>query len=114
MDICEIENNIKTLENSIKNKYDTGVNGVLVDRYIVCGKSGCKCRTGKKHGPYPHIQVYDKNRKLHGIYIGNKKRELYEKRLEDNKDFFKKIKELNKLYLLRRDLKWSDDYEYRF
>lgn len=104
MDIEVLEKQIKTLENKINNKYDNGVYGVFVDRYIVCGKEGCKCRKGKKHGPYPHIQVYDKNRKLHGIYIGNKKKEFYEKKMEENKEFFEIVKELNKLYLLRRQL----------
>ena len=26
--------------------------GSLVVRYAVCGKEGCVCRTGRKHGPY--------------------------------------------------------------
>lgn len=104
MEKIYIEKEIKELENKINNKYDNGVYGVMVDRYIICGKAGCKCRSGKKHGPYPHIQIYDKNKKLHGIYIGNKKRELYEKKLEDNKEFLATIQKLNKLYLLKREL----------
>lgn len=101
----EINKQIEMLENKIKDKYDNGVYGTFVDRYIICGKEGCKCLQGYKHGPYPHIQVYDKNKILRGIYIGNKKYESYKKKLDRNKEFYEIIKELNKLYILKRKLK---------
>lgn len=104
-DIIEINAEIERLEKLIENKYDNGIHGTFVDRYITCGKAGCKCRQGYKHGPYPHIQVYDKNKILRGIYIGNKKYESYKKKLDRNKEFYEIIKELNKLYLLRRKFK---------
>lgn len=105
MNVDDLKEKILLLEKEVNGKHDNGVYGIIVDRYIVCGKSGCKCRKGKKHGPYPHIQVYDKNKKLHGVYIGNKKKEIYERKMEENKDFFNNIKELNKLYLLRKNIK---------
>jgi hypothetical protein len=26
--------------------------GGLVERWVVCGKAGCRCQTGERHGPY--------------------------------------------------------------
>lgn len=95
--IQELENLIDTL------KYN-GVHGSMVERFITCGKAGCKCKKGIKHGPYPHIQVYDNNNKLHGIYIGKKKKDKYSYNIENNKKFLSIIKELNKLYLLDRNI----------
>jgi len=36
---------------------DTGpfLPGSLVKRYTVCGKPGCKCRHGEKHGPFLYV-----------------------------------------------------------
>ncbi len=31
--------------------------------YRSCGKSGCKCQKGDKHGPYPAIQIKIKNKR---------------------------------------------------
>lgn len=103
--MSDLNKRIEELEKKIDNKYDNGIYGALIDRYITCGKAGCKCRQGYKHGPYAHIQLYDKDNILRGIYIGNKKKELYLKRLEENKEYFKIIKELNSLYLLRKNQK---------
>jgi len=33
------------------------VSGGLVERWIVCGKEGCRCQTGKRHGPYYYRSV---------------------------------------------------------
>jgi uncharacterized protein YjiS (DUF1127 family) len=31
------------------------IEGSLVKRYTVCGKKGCRCLTGKKHGPFLYL-----------------------------------------------------------
>lgn len=33
------------------------VPGGLVERWIVCGKAGCRCSTGDRHGPYYYRSV---------------------------------------------------------
>src|SRR5271157_865920 len=33
------------------------VSGGLVERWIVCGKAGCRCQTGERHGPYYYRSV---------------------------------------------------------
>jgi len=33
------------------------VSGGLVERWIICGKVGCRCSTGERHGPYYYRSV---------------------------------------------------------
>ena len=51
-------------------KPGTMVAGAVIQRYSVCGKAGCRCLEGQRHGPYPALscpngQVAYLNRKLH-------------------------------------------------
>ncbi len=36
--------------------------GSLVERYTVCGRPGCRCVRGRKHGPYLYVSVFDGKR----------------------------------------------------
>lgn len=31
----------------------------LIERYTVCGRPGCRCLQGEKHGPYLYASVFD-------------------------------------------------------
>ena len=33
--------------------------GSLIERFTVCGRPGCRCRQGEKHGPYLYASVFD-------------------------------------------------------
>jgi hypothetical protein len=33
------------------------VSGGLVERWVVCGRAGCRCQTGERHGPYYYRSV---------------------------------------------------------
>ena len=39
--------------------------GSMVRYYNVCGKKDCRCKKGKRHGPYLYVSVYEgkKNRR---------------------------------------------------
>jgi len=93
----ELNTEIIKLEKEIEGKHDNGLTGALVEKYIKCGKPGCKCMQGYRHGPYPHIQYY-KDGVLKTIYIKKQKGKEYRQKLEDNKNFRKIIKQLIKLY----------------
>lgn len=97
-DIADIRKEISELENLIKGKKDNGVYGSIVERYSKCGKEGCKCEYGQKHGPYPVIQLYDRNGVAKSIYLGKKDRDKYMEKLDENEQLFSVIKKLNKLY----------------
>ena len=36
--------------------------GSLVERVTVCGRPGCRCMKGEKHGPYLYVSVFDGKR----------------------------------------------------
>lgn len=95
-----INSKILKIEKEIKNQHDNGLSGSLVEKYIKCGKKGCKCSQGYKHGPYLHIQYYKKG-KLKTFYIKRKDEEEYKRKLEENNKFRKNIKRLIRLYRLK-------------
>ena len=33
--------------------------GSLIERFTVCGRPGCRCLEGEKHGPYLYVSVFD-------------------------------------------------------
>lgn len=105
-----INKKIKELEKQIEGKHDNGLCGIVVDKYIKCGKEGCKCQQGYKHGPYPHIQYYDKNGVLRTIYIRKKLGNEYKEKVRQNNEFRKIIKQLVKLYLEKRKLENKNKY----
>jgi hypothetical protein len=39
-----------------------GFRGSVVMEKICCGKPGCRCQTGRLHGPYPYLHFYEAGR----------------------------------------------------
>jgi hypothetical protein len=33
--------------------------GSLIQRFTVCGRPGCRCLQGEKHGPYLYASIFD-------------------------------------------------------
>jgi len=76
MEVIKIQERIKAcrkeleyLATELKNPGKM-VAGAIIQRYTVCGKVGCRCLSGQRHGPYPALsrpngQVVYLNRKLH-------------------------------------------------
>jgi hypothetical protein len=52
--IDECRRRLRSLENRLR-RSGTMVAGVIIQRYTVCGKAGCRCQTGDRHGPYPAL-----------------------------------------------------------
>lgn len=97
-----INKRISELENYLDSHNDNGLKGTIVLKYIKCGKAGCKCLQGYKHGPYPHIQFYNESKKLTTLYIKKSMVETYDKKIKDNQKTKMAIKEINMLYKERR------------
>ena len=46
--------------------------GTLHERYLPCGKEGCKCKKGEKHGPFYYL-VYQEDGRQRTQYIPRRK-----------------------------------------
>jgi hypothetical protein len=63
MDAPKLRQRILTLEREhralLRSVLSPGpmVSGGLVERWIVCGKDGCRCQAGERHGPYYYRSV---------------------------------------------------------
>jgi hypothetical protein len=42
--------------------------GSLVKQYVVCGKPGCRCQRGQKHGPLYYLYWKEQGRS-HSLYV---------------------------------------------
>ncbi|QUH22043.1 DUF6788 family protein [Alkaliphilus sp. B6464] len=93
---------IEELEKQIERKFDNGLRGAIVDKYIKCGRDGCKCDQGYRHGPYPHIQFYDQKGVLRTIYIRKKLGTEYKEKIKENTEFRRVVKVLVRLYMQKR------------
>ena len=76
MSVNEIQKRIEKCRKELRDleteliKPGTMVAGAVIQRYSVCGKAGCRCLEGQRHGPYPALsrpngQVVYLNRKLY-------------------------------------------------
>ena len=61
------------IKNDEKNREAWRVNGILVKRWVRCGKSNCRCVSGRRHGGYWYL-VWRENGRIRNRYI--KRREL--------------------------------------
>ena len=63
--------------------------GSLFERYLPCGKEGCKCKEGAHHGPFYYL-TYLKAGKLKTQYVPRDKVEKVKKGIKA----YKKVKEI--------------------
>jgi len=51
----------------------------LIERFTQCGKAGCKCRQGRKHGPAYYLTVSYAKGRTRQVYVPKDLRPLAEK-----------------------------------
>ena len=99
-EIAEAEERLAQL--SFDKEYD----GIIVYKYIKCGKKGCRCSLDIKnrvlHGPYPHFQ-YRKNGVLHQKYLNRKNVREYSEKVENNTLYKKAKREVRRLKKKKSD-----------
>jgi len=79
--------------------------GSLVERYLTCGKPGCKCARGERHGPVWYLTVSLKAGKTVGMQVPQDKLQQVRQLLENHrkvKESLEAISEIN-WELLRRE-----------
>ena len=117
--IEQFNNEIAELEERLsKLSFDAEYDGIIVLKYIKCGKPGCRCSLdiSKRilHGPYPHFQ-YRKDGVLHQKYLNRKNVREYKEKVDANNEYkrisrlLKKKKREKKEYL--KTIKTSNNEE---
>lgn len=75
MELDSLQNEIREAERELNETLvPSGVDGrgIIVFKYIRCGKPNCRCmQGGQPHGPYPHLQWWE-GKKLRTRYLNRK------------------------------------------
>ncbi len=80
--------------------------GSLIETYKRCGKPGCKCMTGRGHGPKYYLSVSFPGRKPEMIYIPAALKDKVQAYLDNHhnmKAILEDIFEINRELISRRD-----------
>lgn len=70
--------------------------GSFFEQYRKCGKTGCRCERGKRHGPYPYL-VVGKGAKRKLTYVAAKDYAGIKMRSENSKEFAALLAKRSKL-----------------
>ncbi len=66
-----IENEKKKIIGSLTPLLDKVLRATLSEYYLTCGKKGCRCKRGQKHGPYLYLSSSEKGKvKMHKVPEG--------------------------------------------
>lgn len=65
------------------------IQGSLLERYLPCGKEGCKCEKGEKHGPFYYFTYFESG-KHKIIYIPKDKVDKVKEEIET----YRNVKEI--------------------
>lgn len=72
------------------------IEGSFIQQYRTCGKAGCRCEKGERHGPYPYLVVgRGKDRRL--IYVAAKERAKVRSRARGAVEFRQRLARINRL-----------------
>ena len=75
--------------------------GSLIERYIRCGKPGCKCAEGPGHGPKYYLSVSYPGRRPEQVYVPQK----YEDQVKQFLANYRKVKKiLEEISSINREL----------
>ena len=78
------------------------VSGSLVKQYVTCGKSGCRCARGQKHGPLYYLYWKEQGRSR-SLYVPREKVDELRRQVQNYRQFQEKLTEL----LLRQLGDWQ-------
>ncbi len=65
------------------------IQGSLVKRHLACGKQGCKCEKGERHGPFYYLTYLESSRHK-SLYVPKDKVE----KVREGIKAYKKVKEI--------------------
>jgi len=82
------------------------VGGSLVRQYVLCGKAGCRCQRGEKHGPLYYLYWKEQGRSR-SLYIPREKVAELRRQIQDYRRLQKEL-----AHLVRRQLReWQRNFQ---
>jgi len=69
------------------------VSGSLVEQSVTCGKSGCRCARGQKHGPLYYL-YWKEQGKSRSLYVPRERVGELRRQIQNYRQFRKKLTEL--------------------
>ena len=96
----------RTLFNRLKAIEARRLRGSLIERYIRCGKPGCRCAQGRGHGPKYYLSVSYSGRRPQQEYVPQRYQRQVKEFLanyQKAKMIFEEISDINREFLRRRE-----------
>ncbi len=74
--------------------------GSLIERYLPCGKSGCRCKHGGElHGPAYYVSVTYPKGKTRQVYVSRDAKPIVEGWLENYQQIYAALEEISAINL---------------
>ncbi len=64
----------------------TPLPGKLCEQYIRCGKAGCRCQEGERHGPY-YYRIWREGSRVQKVYVKREELEAVQAACDSYKDY---------------------------
>jgi hypothetical protein len=73
--------------------------GTLIERMTQCGKPGCKCMRGEKHGPAYYLTVTYPKGKTRQVYVPKERKDLAESWIKNYHQTWEALEEISRINL---------------
>lgn len=72
--------------------------GKLCEQFIRCGKAGCCCQDGKRHGPY-YYRIWREGSRVQKVYVKREELEAVEAACSSHKTYTAGLREMREMRL---------------
>lgn len=72
--------------------------GEVCVQYIRCGKLGCRCQSGQRHGPY-HYRIWREGAQVHKVYVKSSEVEAVKARCDAHRSLTRSLRDVRQARL---------------
>jgi hypothetical protein len=80
-------------------KASESLRGSLIERFLPCGKSGCRCKKGHLHGPAYYVSVTYPRGRTRQVYVAKDAKPVVERWLENYQEIYATLEEISAINL---------------
>jgi hypothetical protein len=80
-------------------KASESLRGSLIERFLPCGKPGCRCKKGQLHGPAYYLSVTYPKGRTRQVYVAKDSKAIVERWLENYQDVYATLEEISAINL---------------